>query len=113
MPSEVGRQLAPPSRLCQTPPQETANVRCRELSGSTQIEWIPGASFPPPNQLPRSGWFQSPSTSRQLSALSVEWNSPPPIVPAQSSPGCVPGSSAQISRTLGPFSPSVGGKAGQ
>ena len=34
----------------------------RDRAGSTQIEWMPGKSAPPPNQALRSGWFQSEST---------------------------------------------------
>src|ERR1700687_419872 len=113
MPLEVGRQLAPSSSLCQTPPQETAKVAWHGLRGSRQMEWIAGASLPPPNHFLRSGWFHNVSTRLQVSPPSPERNSPPPIVPAQIDPAVAPNSSAQISSTLGAPSSSLLGKAGQ
>ena len=36
--------VSPRSRVCQTPPVDTATVMPRLSRGSTQIEWIPGES---------------------------------------------------------------------
>src|SRR5262249_19274779 len=48
IPSPRSVQPAPPSSVNQIPPVETAIHTRRELRGSTQIEWIPGRSAPPP-----------------------------------------------------------------
>ena len=91
-------QVAPPSRVDQTPPQDTATAIRSPSRGSTQMEWIPGASVPPPNQARRSGWSHRLRTRLQEPPRSAERNRPPGMVPAQSRPGWLarPGSRAQI-----------------
>src|SRR5262245_14800017 len=70
------------------------------LRGSTSTESTPGYPAPTPTQYLRSGGFPPPSTSRQLSPPSREWNRPPGIVPHQSSPSRCDDSSDQTFRTF-------------
>ncbi len=44
MPAEVTAQVCPPSRVCQTPPQEMATVMCLASRGSTRMLWMPAWS---------------------------------------------------------------------
>src|SRR6516225_47263 len=66
MPSPRWPQVAPPSSVNQIPPVETAMNKRRELRGSTQIEWMPGRSAPPPIHCRRLGWSQSERIICQL-----------------------------------------------
>ena len=59
-------------RVSQTPPQEMPTVTRRESRGSTQIEWMPGTSSPPPNQFLRSGRSQSGRFSSHVAPPSSE-----------------------------------------
>src|SRR5579871_2835887 len=95
IPSAVTRQLAPPSSVSHTPPDDTPTRIVSKLRGSRQTEWMPGDSSPPPNQPARSGRSHSPRTRSQLLPPSVERNSPPGAVPAHSPPA-PSGSSAQM-----------------
>src|SRR5262245_5782102 len=94
-------QLAPPSSVRQEPPQEIPTTTRREFRGSTQTEWMPGTSYPPPNQFLRAGSSQSGRFSSQESPPSAEWKSPPGRVPHHSTPGssAPPGVKAQIFST--------------
>src|SRR3989454_11752750 len=99
MPGARHPELVPPSRVTPPPPHETPTVTWRASRGSTQIEWRPGSSAPPPNHSRRLGWRHSDSTSCHDDPRSPERNSPPGSVPHHSVPGSVscPASSAQTS----------------
>src|SRR5436853_7689523 len=101
MPVARMAQLAPPSSVRQAPPQEIPTSTRRESRGSTQMEWMPGKSYPPPNQYLRSGTSQSGRFSSQDSPPSADLNNPPGRVPHQSTPGssAPPGDRAQIFST--------------
>ena len=58
------------------PPVDTATQMRLELRGSTQIEWMPGRSAPPPFHCLRFGCSHSERTMSQLCPLSVERNNP-------------------------------------
>src|SRR5439155_1587876 len=102
MPFARHSQVVPPSRVIHTPPHETPTVTWRASRGSTQIEWRPGSSAPPPNHSRRLGWRHSDSTNCHDDPRSRERNSPPDSVPHHSVPGSVscPASSAQTSSVL-------------
>src|SRR6266480_1751580 len=102
MPWARHSQVVPPSRVIHTPPHETPTVTWRASRGSTQIEWRPGSSAPPPNHSRRLGWRHSDSTSCHDDPRSRERNSPPGSVPHHSVPGSVswPASNAHTSSVL-------------
>src|SRR6266513_913570 len=102
MPWARHSQVVPPSRVIHTPPHETPTVTWRASRGSTQIEWRPGSSAPPPNHSRRLGWRHSDSTSCHDDPWSPERNNPPGSVPHHSVPGSVscPASSAHTSSVL-------------
>src|SRR4051794_16931802 len=87
MPSPSQAQVSPPSLVTQTPPQETPTATLSESRGSTQTEWAPAKSRPPPNHCLRRGSSHSGRLSDQVSPRSSERNRPPGTVPAQSVPG--------------------------
>src|SRR3954464_13920624 len=95
-------QVTPLSSVTQTPPQETPSAIRRLFLGSTQIEWIPGNSAPPPNHSRRLGCSQSDRTRCQDVPPSSERNRPPGIVPHQSPPrsSSPPASSAHTRSTV-------------
>ena len=98
MPWAAAVQVAPPSSVSHTPPQETATETRAASRGSTQMEWIPGKSAPPPTQFSRPGWSQRLRTMVHEVPRSPLRNSPPGMVPAHSTPGWVgwPDSRLQI-----------------
>src|SRR5438132_131610 len=102
MPVARHSHVVPLSRVIHTPPHETPTVTRRASRGSTQIEWRPGSSAPPPNHSRRLGWRHSASTSCHDDPRSWERNSPPGSVPHHSVPGSVscPASSAHTSSVL-------------
>jgi hypothetical protein len=53
MPSPEQSQVTPLSVVVHTPPQETPSCTRLASRGSTQMEWIPGKSAPPPNHFLR------------------------------------------------------------
>ncbi len=59
MPVISESQVAPPSVVVTTPPQETATCTRFASRGSTQIEWMPGRSAPPPIHFLRRGLSHS------------------------------------------------------
>src|SRR5687767_24103 len=102
MPVALHSQLSPPSWVTHTPPQETPTRIVFDERGSTQIEWMPGKSAPPPIHLLRPGLSHSGRFSSQLAPRSEERKSPPGRVPHHSTPGSSspPASSAQINCVL-------------
>ena len=66
MPSPRRVQLPPPSSVSQMPPVETAIHTRFALRGSTQIEWMPGRSAPPPVHCLRTGCSHSARIISQL-----------------------------------------------
>src|SRR5262245_16746465 len=98
MPVARTSQVWPPSSVSQTPPQEMPRKIRLPLLGSTQIEWIPGKSAPPPNHDLRRGSSQSERTSSQDAPESLDRNRPPGKVPHHRTPGCerCPAASDQI-----------------
>src|SRR5262245_2923668 len=87
IPSARQFHVSPASSVIQTPPQETPTDTRLLSRGSTQTEWMPGHSAPPPNHSVRFGWSQSVRTSVHESPRSFDTKSPPGIVPHQSTPG--------------------------
>src|SRR2546428_11435551 len=106
MPLARHSQVVPPSPVIHTPPHDTPTVTWRASRGSTQIEWRPGSSAPPPNHSRRLGGRHSDPTSCPDDPPSRERDSPPGSVPHPSLPR--PGSCPAPHAPPSPPPPGVG-----
>src|SRR5665647_3283343 len=98
IPSAPCVHVAPASLVRQTPAIETPIATCLGSRGSTQIEWMPASSLPPPPHFGRSGMNHSASLIFHVAPRSSERNRPPGIVPHHSAPSLSSaGASDQIS----------------
>src|SRR2546430_14210372 len=87
MPLARHSQVVPPSRVIQTPPHVTPTVTWSASRGSTQIEWRPGSSAPPPTHSRRLGWRDTDSTSSHDTPWPPDRHNPPATVPHHSVTG--------------------------